>query len=91
MEANIYKADGTVLSVQPKKGKYFSLAELQGIVNGYIEIIPVKKGMVCVLNEEGKLNGLPINTKATEICSPYLFPDDYIVGDVLICDYKLIK
>ena len=42
--------------------------------------LPKRKLMI--VNEEGKLNGLPFNAKASE-----LYPD-VIVGDVLVCDLK---
>ena len=37
------------------------------------------------INEEGKLNDLPWNSKATTILKLHgLIPNDYIVGDVVI-------
>ena len=51
----------------------------QQTVGGYIEVVPLGGGMLMVLNEEGKLKGLPINRRATE-----LYPSDIIVGDVII-------
>lgn len=47
------------------------LATLQGLVGGYIECVTVGKGIILVVNEEGKLDGLPVN-----------FPlgNDFIVG-----------
>lgn len=73
--------------VKPK-GKTFSLEELQKFVGGYIEIVHVADGKLCmVVNEEGKINHLPMNPVATRLFS-VLAPapiNDFIVGNVLIC------
>lgn len=37
-----------------------TLEALQGLVGGYIETVPVGKALMLV-NEEGKLRGLPVN------------------------------
>ena len=92
MEAKIYYTDGTTKDVQPKNGKDFKSDELHEIVEGYIEIVQVdnhKKFMV--LNEEGKLNNLPINRNATILYQELHGPIDIIIGNVLVCDTNLIK
>lgn len=38
-----------------------SLENLQKIVGGYIETVPVGEKHVLIVNEEGKLQGLPVN------------------------------
>lgn len=82
----LMKANGDVSEVYPtKKGHGFSLKELQGFVEGYIEIVGIGKKFL-VLNEEGKLNGLEINLKATEIFQKHYGVTDVIVGDVLLAD-----
>lgn len=43
-----------------------------------------------VLNEEGKLLGLPLNTDATMLAIDWLYKGDYICGDVLICNINQI-
>jgi len=72
--ATIIHHDGREEEVQPANGHTFALADLQRIValdtdqeRGYIEIVPTKDGRIIVLNEEGKLWGLPINVKASEL------------------------
>lgn len=86
--------------VAPENGKKFSLKELQGFVGGLIEIVPTKeKDMVLVINEEGKLNGSPVNMKATKL---YLHgvdrvedwdlgKGDLIFGDVLLVANKYVN
>jgi hypothetical protein len=48
----LIKANGDVSEVYPAQKKGFSLKELQGFVDGYIEIVSVGKQFM-VLNEEG--------------------------------------
>lgn len=80
--------DGTMTAVSPKNGTDFSLEELNEFVGGYIEIVSTTDGRIMVLNEEGKLNGLPVNLAATIL---YGNPNDVIVGDVLVCPPEQIK
>jgi len=88
--ATIYKTDGTVEEIQPKNGKGFKLEELQEIVGGYIETIYLKNGMVMVVNEEGKINNLPLNKNATVYVHAHDFAD-VIVGNALVCKQNEIK
>ena len=71
--------------MQPKNSTDFSLEELKGFVGGYIEIVHIGRGQIMVVNEEGKLLGLPFNDIATLRC---LEP---IVGDVLVCDESEVR
>jgi hypothetical protein len=82
--AYIYKSNGEVIETSPKNGKDFSLKELKEIVGGYIEIIDLDDAYM-VINEEGKLLGLPFNLNATRIYQYFTKNGDYIVGDVLVC------
>ena len=75
--------------VHTHKNLEMGLSFLQKQVGGYIQIVPARlpktpsvKGLQLVLNEEGKLIGLPYNKLATVL---YGNPYDDIVGDVLIC------
>jgi Domain of unknown function (DUF3846) len=75
--ATIYRPDGTSQHVQPANRRSFQLDELQRVVGegtptgrAYIEIVPCKdKKHILVLNEEGKLLGLPINARASELAA----------------------
>lgn len=89
--AKIYRANGEVETVEPKNGTDFQLEELQAVVGGYIECLPLygtNEIMTC--NEEGKILGLPLNRKATEIIADNGYKD-CIVGDVLVCKEEEIK
>lgn len=80
----------TEKEVQPKNGKDFSLEELQGFVEGYIEIVKLRNGYM-VVNDEGKLLGLPMNVPATSIYQHDRGLADIICGNVLVCDFSQIK
>lgn len=79
--AQIIKTTGEIIETEPSNGTDFSLTELQAVVGGFIEVVHLSDGRLMVVNDEGKLNGLPINPKASE-----LYPD-IIVGDVLVCEH----
>ena len=81
----IFKADGAKVYIAPDARTY-SLEELQRIVGGYIEIKRITDECLMVVNEEGKLNGLPINDRATKLYRTCILTDDFIVGDALFCD-----
>lgn len=92
--AIIIKTTGETIEVKPKNGTDFQLEELQEVVGGYIQILPIyRTGEVMVVNEEGRLEHLPWNGKATTYAKQNnaIFPNDYIVGNVLVCEQKQIK
>ena len=82
--ATLIKTNGEETNVTPQNKTDFKLDELQNYVGGIIEIVRTKDNKMMVINEEGKINELPMNEKATDL---YIHSDfDFIVGDVLICD-----
>lgn len=55
-----------VLKVEPDKSPELiempnELEAMQAIVGGYIEVMPLADDVAIVCNEEGKMNGLPLN------------------------------
>jgi hypothetical protein len=71
--ATLLKSDG-----QRVEGVDIStLKEMQDLVSGYIELVYLPEGKCLIINEEGLLEGLPLNQQATEL---YGHP---IVGDVI--------
>lgn len=91
--AKLLKAkECSVVDVEPKNGTDFTYEELRRFVGGYIEIIPLNKKQIMVVNEEGKVCGLPYNLLATETLQLAFQPcNDFVVGDALICDTKQVK
>lgn len=53
-------------------------------VGGYLEIVRLSPTMTMWTNEEGKLDRLPVNHRATAIWTYYFGATDIIVGDVVI-------
>lgn len=93
MKAKLLKTDLSVIDVVPKNGTDFQLDELREFVGGYIEIVDLRNGQILVINEEGKLNDLPINALATN-CIDLAFQgmmNDIIVGDALLCNSDMVK
>jgi hypothetical protein len=68
---------------------FVSLKEMQEAVNGYIEFVYLPDNVIMVVNEEGKINRLPVNSNVTKMYAPII--NDVIVGDVLIIDSKYIN
>lgn len=86
------KEDGTINQIVPKNGTDFSLEELQGYVDGKIEIVDLRNGDILVVNEEGKF------TKQLNPCSTFIahlqqaiLGRDYIAGDVVVCPSEMVK
>lgn len=84
--ALIIKSSGEEIVTHPKANGKFSLEEIQAAVGGYIERVCLSEGKQMFLNEEGKLNNLPFNQKATVLTRGILAYDDFIVGDVIIVE-----
>ena len=84
--AQIIKTTGEVVEVSPKNGKDFSLEELKAIVGGWIEVVSLHDGRLIVCDEEGKLKGKDRNHKATDLYRLTLLTNDFLVGDVLVCN-----
>lgn len=62
-----------------------SLAEMQGVVGGLIEVIYPNPKTQIIINEEGKLRDLPINTEATLVWKNNgNYYGDVIMGNAII-------
>jgi len=84
--ATIIGVDGSEREVSPGNGHSFTLEEMQGFVQGYIQILGLPDGRVIVMNEEGKLKGMRYNLKATLYARQAgIALDDEAVGPVLLC------
>lgn len=82
--AMVIPPDGPVYTVSlPERGTE-ELRELQGYVGGWIELVPTEAPVSVFCNEEGKLDGLPANPRATALFNSLLAPWDVIVGTVVV-------
>ena len=95
LPALLYSADLSVKRIKPANGRYFTLEEMQRVVGGRIEIIPLdREGLedrLLVIHEEGKLISLPLNIFATLEWIRYYGETDYVSGDAIICHPDLIR
>jgi hypothetical protein len=61
------------------------LEELQALVKGYIEVVPCTEvGLIMIVNEEGKLQNLPLNIPATKLME--YKGCDFICGNAVLVD-----
>jgi hypothetical protein len=69
------------------------LKSAQEFVGGYVEGIAFPNGDYLIINEEGKLIGLPINEQATKLWKETFDNDNYITGrdDFVVGNAILIK
>lgn len=82
------KSDGTTENLVFSK-KMITLKELQDSVSGYIEFIWLNDNKILVVNEDGKIMGLPENFQATAIIKEQGI-NDYVVGNALLIDLKYV-
>ena len=88
MQTRIIRVSGKEELVSPANTESFTLRELQDIVGGFIEFIQFPD-YVMIINEEGKVDNLQENVKATQMYQEKV-PNGVIVGDVVVCDKSLI-
>ena len=89
--AIIIKTDGVCVLLHCYPGDCLSLEEMQKIVEGHIEAVPTALaqgwsqepgvGLALIVNEEGKLQNLPVNQTATDLSAAY---NDVIVGNAIL-------
>ena len=70
-----------------------NLKEAQEFVGGYVEGITFPNGDYLIINEEGKIIGLPINKEATKLWKETFTKDKYAFGydDFVVGPAILIK
>ena len=70
-----------------------TLKEAQAYVGGYVEGISMPNGDYLIVNEEGKLKGLPFNEEASKLWKDTFDNDNFITGrdDFVVGNAILIK
>ncbi len=81
----ILRHDGESVETSPRNSKHYTLKELSNAVNGYAECVRLIDGRLMWVNEEGRMLGLPVNTRASELAGRT------IVGNALICAAERVK
>jgi hypothetical protein len=100
--AHHIKMTGEVIPIEPKNGRSFSLQELQAFVGGYIEIVPVNRGMTVVDAANGTQIGITRNQvlvvneegrikDLAENSLASLIAAQLVVGDVLLCKSREVR
>ena len=89
--AQIITTNDQSITVEPKNGVDFKLEEIQKIIDGYMECVYLPKGLIMIVDEEGKIKNKPVNYAATAIFQAKYGKTDVIVGDVLLCKTNQIK
>lgn len=75
---------GEAYSLEVPSDSSSELAILQKAVGGWIELVPTNLPLSVYCNEEGKLNGLELNIRATQMFGDLLSPNDIIAGTVIV-------
>lgn len=90
--SKLIKTNGEEIEISPENGTDFSLEELQNYVDGYIEIVNLRsENNIMIVNEEGAINGMPVNPKASMIYSKEFNVNQCIYGDVVVCKHNMVK
>jgi hypothetical protein len=94
--AILIKPNGSELEVHPKiPPKGFQLAELYALLEcTCVQGISLRDGRIMWMDEESKLKDAPpdLNARATQLLyDAGGMPDDFILGNVLICDRKEVR
>jgi hypothetical protein len=86
MEDQLYHVDGSTTVISPADGEHYTLRELQGFVEGLIEVVPVPLGeQMGIANEEGLCIGMEPNVEASRL---FGYP---LVGPVAVIQSKRMK
>lgn len=88
MKAKLILCDGTQKTIEIK-----TIAQARELIcsegyNSPIEMINLSNHRIIIMDEEGKLKRLPMNSEATRLAheEECIFPSDYICGDVILID-----
>lgn len=75
-------AEGVAKEIELTEGES-QLKVLQDAVGGWVQAVDFTQDLTLWCNEEGKLNGLPINPMATFLWEKYFGFTDVICGNVI--------
>jgi hypothetical protein len=84
MKALVLKTNSTI-EVEEDTNEFVSYATLSRAVGGMIEAVTLPNSLTLWVNEEGKLDGLPVNEYATKLfASAFGSGIDIIVGNAIV-------
>lgn len=85
MNAQLIPILGFVDRVSPANGTVFQLDELQKLVGGYVEFVPLPDGRHMVVDEDARLADKPWNGMASILAGRRIF------GPAVVCDDSMIR
>ena len=95
MKARLLKFSGDVMEIEPKNGTDFKLDELyKHLQCSLVEVINLNQDDIMVVDDEGKLKANNvINVNATMLAqeNQAITSWDYIAGDAIVCNRKMIR
>jgi hypothetical protein len=80
-KAIMLDVDGNLSAIDLDAGN--GLKILQDAVGGWVQAVDFRDDLTIWVNEEGKLNNLPINAEATKIWAHFFGNTDFIVGNAV--------
>ncbi len=91
-KAYLIRENGDIKPIMPSNGTDFELAEMQGYVAGFIEVVHLSDNQIMVVDEEGKFSKGG-NVFATAIADLHkaIRSNDYIAGDAVICPSDMLR
>ena len=95
MKAKLLKASGEVVEIKPKNGTDFKLDELyKHLQCSSVEVINLNQDDIMVVDDEGKLtSNNVVNVNATKLAQENraIVFWDYVVGNAIVCNRKMIR
>ena len=92
---NINETEFKIIKDKKDEPQYKAVSDFVG---GMVECVQFPNGDLLLLNEEGKLMGLPVNEKASKLWSEtftkdkYAFGyDDFVVGPAILIKKQALK
>jgi len=83
--ATIIAPDGRRAHLTPADGEHFTLAEMQAVVGGHIELVTLNEHDLMFVNEDGHRLGLTFNPVATALYHEAGGRPEYpVLGTVLL-------
>lgn len=86
----VIKTSGEINNIEFKESMP-SLEEMQAIVGGYIELVPLGNSYFMVVNEEGVIFDKPMNSAASEYLYRKTGRITFILGDVFVIHSNMIN
>ena len=95
MKAKLLKVSGEVIEIEPKNGTDFKLDELHKHLQcSLVEVINLNQDDIMIVDDEGKLtSNNVVNVNATKLAqeNQAIIFWDYIAGDAIVCNRKMIR